>query len=767
MKLIKLSQLLLALTAIAAGANLHARNIAVYNTIPLPHEIEAMPGRPFIMGADVKITAGQGLENEARFMADYLPSGLKGISTGDIELRSDLDDSNPEAYTINIDGDRVVINGASAAGVFYGVQTLRKSLPARLDADGTVELPAVRIYDRPRFSYRGMHLDVARHFFGVDEVKTYIDMIALHGGNTLHMHLTDDQGWRVEISKYPLLTQIGSHRDGTIIGRAGPEYDNIPVDGFYSRAQIADIIAYAADRHIQIIPEIDLPSHMVAALASYPELGCTGGPYEVWQRWGIKEDVLCPGKDAAMQFIADVLDEVMDMFPAPYIHIGGDECPKTRWKECPDCQARIKELGIVEKDGVSPESQLQGYVTAYACDVVRRHGKSAIGWDEVLECEIPEDAIVMSWHGVTGATEGTKRGHRVILTPSQYCYFDYFQSPDGPDEPFAVGGLTSVEKVYSLEPCPLEMSDSHKSLVMGVQANLWTEYVKTFDHVQYNVLPRMAALAEVQWVEPEKKDYESFRSRVPQIMAAYDVAGYNYAKHIGDVKVHYETDRSRHALMMTCTALPGYDIRYTLDGSEPTVNSTRYVDPVALDRDCIVKINTFHGEGIPGRTVCDSLGINALTFGRVSLVDEPYYVYAFQGAPQLVDGLRGTKYFRTGRWLGFSVKDVDATVELDSPAILSAVMFNTVVKPVDALADAESAEVYGSADGQNFELLASQTYEPDDPKADHHIVNHTLTFEPRKLKKLRVVIRPVKKLPADHPQGGWPALLFIDELQAR
>lgn len=763
----KLSFTLLALAAITAGANLHARQRAEYQTIPLPHEVTVQPGRSFLLGADVRIKAAAGLDSEARLLAGYLPAGLAGVSTGDIELRADLADSNPEAYTIDIDGDRVVINGASAAGVFYGVQTLRKSLPAVQSGDEAVELPPVHVYDRPRFGYRGMHLDVARHFFGVDEVKTYIDMIALHGGNTLHLHLTDDQGWRVEIQKYPLLTKIGSHRDGTIVGRTGPEYDGIPVDGFYTRAQIADIIGYAAERHIQVIPEIDLPSHMVAALASYPYLGCTGGPYEVWGRWGIREDVLCPGKDSTMQFIADVLDEVMDMFPAPYIHIGGDECPKTRWAECPDCQARIKQLGLVEKDGVSPEAQLQGYVTAFACDVVRRHGKSAIGWDELLECEIPDDAIVMSWHGVMGATEGTKRGHRVILTPSQYCYFDYFQSPDGPGEPFAVGGLTSVEKVYSLEPCPEEMPARHKELVMGVQANLWTEYIKTFDHVQYNVLPRMAALAEVQWVDSDRKDFESFRSRVPQIMSTYDMAGYNYAKHIGDVNVHYETDREAHALTMTCTALPGYEIRYTLDGSEPSTSSALYTGPLSLDRDCIVKVNTFHGDGIPGKAVCDTLSINKLTFGKVTLVDEPYYVYAFQGAPQLVDGLRGTKYFRTGRWLGFSVKDIDATVELDEPAVLSAVTFNTVVKPVDALADAEGAEVYGSVDGETFTLLASQQYEPDDPKAEHQKVTHTLTFEPVKLKKIRVVIHPVKKLPANHPQGGWPALLFVDEIIGR
>ncbi|MBD5367522.1 MAG: family 20 glycosylhydrolase [Bacteroides sp.] len=749
--------------SVSVSAAVQRHGVADYHTIPLPHDVAMRHGRPFLLGEDVSIVAPDSLDTEARILRSQLGVSGHGASSGPIVLSATLADFNPEAYTLNVTGDSVVINGASRAGVFRAIMTLVKSLPSR--TDGEVLMPAVGIYDRPRFAYRGMHLDVARHFFPVSDVKTYIDMMALHGMNTLHLHLTDDQGWRVEIKRYPRLTTVGSHRDSTIIGRTGPGYDHTPVDGFYTRADVDSLVRYAADRHIQIIPEIDLPSHMLAALAAYPELGCTGGPYSVWGRWGINDDVLCPGNDLTLEFIADVLEEVMDMFPAPYIHIGGDECPRVRWQACPKCQARIAELGLVEKDGISPEAQLQEFITRHACEVVRRHGKSPIGWDELLECEAPADAIIMSWHGVTGAIEGTRRGHRVILTPSQYCYFDYFQSPDGPDEPFAVGGLTSVEKVYSLEPCPAEWQGERADLVMGVQANLWTEYIKTFDHVCYNVLPRMAALSEVQWVDADHKDYEDFRSRIPHLMDTYEARGYNYARHVSDVNVKYHTNHADRCLEMTCTALPGYDIRYTLDGSEPTMASTRYVDTVRLDADCIIKVNSFAADGRAGRTVCDTLEVSKLTFGVVELVDQPYYVYAFQGAPQLVDGLKGTRYFRTGRWLGFSVKNLDAVVTLPEPTELSKVSFRTVVKPVDALADAVDACVYGSVDGEIFTLLATETYRPDDPASEHHIESHTLTFDPVELTKVRVVIRPVAKLPAEHPQGGWPALMFVDELR--
>ncbi len=738
-----------------------------FRTVPLPHSIGLPPGsEPFMLGSNTAIVAPDSLASEAALLEAYIP-GSPTASGGVIALRADLYDANPEAYVIRITPDTLTINGASRAGTFYGIQTLRKAI-AGAAAVGGVAIPAGRVYDYPRFGYRGMHLDVARHFFPVDSVKSYIDMMALHGLNRFHWHLTDDQGWRIEIKSRPQLSETGSRRLGTIIGRTGPDYDTIPVEGYYTQAQIADIVDYAACRHITIIPEIDLPSHMQAALASYPELGCTGGPYEVWRRWGISPDVLCPGNDSTMRFLEDVITEVAAMFPGPYIHIGGDECPRIRWEACPKCQRRIAELGLDDSDGISAEARLQGYVTDFACDVARRCGKRAIGWDEILESRAPDDAVVMSWHSVLGGLEGVRRGHQVIMTPSQYCYFDYFQSPDGPDEPFAVGGLNNVAHVYSLEPVLPTFTADEAALVLGCQANLWTEYIATLSHAQYNVLPRMAALAEVGWTDPALKDYEDFRLRLLTLMKEYDRMDYNYARHVVEVAVDFEPDPETEALIMTCSALPGYDIRYTLDGSEPTLDSTPYTAPVSLTRDCIIKVNAFSPDGRAGRATSDTLAISPLTFGRCELVTQPYYVYAFKGAPQLVDGLVGTKYFRTGRWLGFSKSPMDATITLPRPALLGSVTFRTVVKPVDALADAASVTLYGlPADSDTWIELAAETYPPDDPDADHHIATHTLSFEPRELRAIRLVADPVAVLPPEHPQGGWPALMFVDEISAR
>lgn len=740
-----------------------------YRTIPLPERVTTVPNeKPFILGGSVDIDAPTGLKQEARFLGQYLPDGRKGKSSGVITITDDLVDTNPEAYTIDIAHDGIKVRGASAAGAFYGVQTLRKALASATPQDGVIEMPAAMIYDKPRFSYRGAHFDVSRHFFTVDEVKEFIDMIALHGVNTLHWHLTDDQGWRIEIKKYPRLTEVGSYRPHTIVGHTGPEYDDVPVSGFYTQQEAREIVDYAAKRHIQVVPEVDLPGHMMAAMASYPWLGCTGGPYDVWCKWGVNDGVLCPGKDTTLEFIADVLNEVMDIFPAPYMHIGGDECPKVVWQSCPHCQARIKELGLEWKDGMSPESQLQGFITAYATKVVRDHGKSAIGWDEILECDIPRDAVIMSWRGVEGAAEGAKRGHRVILTPTSHCYFDFFQGADTKNEPYdAIGGLTTVDRVYSLEPCLPTMTEAEKELVMGCQANLWTEYIKDFPQVQYMELPRLAALSEVQWVAPDRKDFEDFKERIPALLALYDRMGYNYARHIADVDVTYTPDADKKALVVTASALPGYDIRYTTDGSEPSATSNLYEGPVALEGDCVIRTRAFKGtEG--GREVCDTLQVNALTFGHCTLDVDPDPGYAFGGAKQLTDGLQGGANYRSGRWIGFSGKNCDATVTFDEPRRLSQISFNVNVFSQDGLMDCREVEVYGLKDGgKDFELLAHEEYPEMTDWHHSEVVSHKLGFEPADFQAVRVVIHPQWILPDAHHFRGCLGFVFVDELSGR
>lgn len=389
-----------------------------------------------------------------------------------------------DGYRLEITPGRAEIVAGSAAGAFYAVQTLRQLIPAAAYGAANVravELPVVTIEDKPCLGYRGMMLDVCRHFFTVDEVKEALDIMALHKLNVFHWHLTDDQGWRIEIKKYPKLTEVGSVRSRTLIGRdPGGEYDEnckfdeTPYGGYYTQDEIRDIVAYAADRAITVIPEIDLPGHMLSALTAYPELGCTGGPYEVWGRWGVADDVLCPGQEKTFEFLEDVLDEVVGLFPSELIHIGGDECPKVRWEKCPRCQARIRQLGLRDKDGYTAEHYLQGYVTDRIGKYLAERGRRIIGWDEILEGQAPSDAIVMSWRGSAGGIKAAKLGHDVIMTPNSHFYFDYYQSPDADAEPFGIGGCVTIDKVYSFDPMA-DLTPGQQAHILGVQANLWTE----------------------------------------------------------------------------------------------------------------------------------------------------------------------------------------------------------------------------------------------------------------------------------------------------
>lgn len=427
---------------------------------------------------------------------------------------------------LTVKADRVTLNGQTENGVFYGIQTLRKSIPAETKAT-SILLPAGSIQDEPRFSYRGMHLDVGRHFFPIEFVKKYIDLLALHNMNTFHWHLTEDQGWRIEIKKYPKLTEIGAWRDRTVIGRNTEEYDNTRYGGFYTQEQAKEIVKYAGERYITVIPEVDLPGHMLAALAAYPEMGCTGGPYEVCPHWGVFEDVLCIGNEKSMQFLEDVMAEIIDIFPSKYIHIGGDEAPRTRWEKCPKCQARIRTEKLKADKNHTAEDRLQSYCMTRIEKLLNSKGRQIIGWDEILEGDVAPNATVMSWRGSAGGIKAAQLGHDVIMTPNDYCYFDYYQSEDTRHEPFAIGGFVPLEKVYSLNPTA-SLTEEQAKHILGTQANLWTEYIPTSEQVEYMVLPRMAALAEVQWTQLEKKDYTNFTTRLAGLIGLYRRDGLNY-----------------------------------------------------------------------------------------------------------------------------------------------------------------------------------------------------------------------------------------------
>ena len=439
-----------------------------------------------------------------------------------------------EAYRLFVTPCRIDIVAGGAQGAFYAVQTLRQLIPvAAYEADDVraVELPVVTIEDKPCLGYRGMMLDVCRHFFTVDEVKEALDIMALHKLNVFHWHLTDDQGWRIEIKKYPKLTEIGSVRSRTLIGRdpggtydENCKFDETPYGGYYTQDEIRDVVNYAAERFITVIPEIEFPGHAVGALASYPWLGCTGEQYEVRQTWDIDDRVFCIGKETTFEFIEGVLEEVLGLFPSEYIHIGGDECPTVMWKKCPHCKARMK------AERMRRPRQLQNYATARVEKFLNAHGRRLIGWDEILEGDVTPTATIMSWRGAEGGIKAAKMGNHAIMAPTTHCYLDYYQTRDTAGEPLAIGGYVPVEKVYALDPYDMLTADEQRC-ILGVQANLWTEYIATWSHAEYMLLPRLSALAEVGW-SLDRKDYAGYLHRVRRLARIYDACGYNYARHI-------------------------------------------------------------------------------------------------------------------------------------------------------------------------------------------------------------------------------------------
>ena len=440
----------------------------------------------------------------------------------------------PEAYRLTVAPECVRIEAGGPAGAFYAVQTLRQLIPAAALGAGNaaaVELPCATIEDAPRMGYRGAMLDVCRHFFTVEEVKAMLDLMALHKLNVFHWHLTDDQGWRIAIDRYPELTRGGSVRRRTLIGRdPGGEYDETcrydetPHGGFYTKEQIRDVVAYAAERGITVIPEIEFPGHAVAALASCPWLSCTGEQYEVRQTWDIDDRVFCPGKETTFEFIEGVLAEVLELFPSEYIHIGGDECPMTFWQKCPHCAARMRSEGLTEW------RQLQNYATARVERFLNAHGRRLIGWDEILEGDVTPTATIMSWRGAAGGVRAARQGNRAIMSPSEYCYLDYYQSEDRDAEPLAWGGYVSVAKSYSFDPFA-DLTPEQQRCIIGVQGNLWTEYIADWAHAQYMLLPRLAALAEVAW-SPAGGAYDDFRGRMERMRREYDACGFRYAEHM-------------------------------------------------------------------------------------------------------------------------------------------------------------------------------------------------------------------------------------------
>lgn len=744
-----------------------------YEIIPKPLDVNCKGDASFLLKDGVAVIYpenNQKMQDNAEFLVDYVEkqTGVKLTShagmpvDGAICLTLDLSDDNAEAYKLIVNDKRVCISGASEAGVFYGIQTLRKSLPVAQDIN--VNLSAVEIYDKPRFAYRGAMLDVARHFYTVDEVKTFIDMLALHNINRFHWHLTDDQGWRIEIKKYPKLMSVASERKETVVGRwYSGIYDGKPYGGYYTQDELRDVIDYAAKRHITIIPEVDLPGHMQAALTAYPELGCTGGPYEVRTIWGVSQDVLCVGNDFTLQFVKDVLSEVADIFPSEYIHIGGDECPKVRWEKCPKCQERIKSLGLKSDAKHTKEQRLQSYMIQEAAKYLKEKGKRIIGWTEILEGGLVPDATLMSWIGESGGIEAAHQHHDVIMTPNTYLYFDYYQSKKVEDEPLAIGGYLPIEKTYNYEPMPKELTKEEQQYIKGVQANLWTEYIPVFSQVQYMVLPRLGAAAEVQWTDPSKKDYKDFLRRVPHLVAVYDCYGWNYATHVYDVNVDMKADTVNHVLNVQLSTMADDPIYYTLDGQDPTEKSLKYTKPFTIDQSVVLKTMAVHPDRTSKISV-DTIRFNKATLKPVVLLQPNESRFSPDGPVVLVDGRNGNHSFDTGAWLAVAGNDLETVINMQAETILSSASVHVYVRKDAWLFDARGFSVSVSSDNKNYKEVASQEYKQMQESDSDGIIEHELSFDPCKATYVKIKVISEKSMPDWHWDAGKAPFLLVDEI---
>ena len=642
------------------------RVVADYNVIPQVQNLSVKDGDVYVFDSSRKLVydnqdSRRSLELFAQDLEELVgirPSVAAGTSEDakdNVYFTLGLQDERKEAYSINVSSDGILVRAVAPEGIYRATRTLLKSVGT--EKTSSVEFPSAEVSDWPRFGYRGLMLDVSRHFSDVEMVKRTIDMLALHQLNIFHWHLTDDQGWRIEIKSHPELTEIGAWRDDTVVGRylGGTDYptDGKRHGGFYTQEQIREIVAYAKERYIEIIPEIDLPGHTSAVLAAYPQLGCGDKEYKVANRWGVIRDVLCAGNPASLDLFKDILDEVCDLFPGKYIHLGGDECVKDRWKACPKCQRKIRELGLKDGSRYSKEDYLQSWFMGEVASFVQSKGKRVIGWDEILEGVPMDDSVIMSWRGTEGGITAARMGHDVVMTPTSDMYFDQSQTLASQLEEIPVGGFINVMKVYSYEPLPASLTPEQQKHILGCQANVWCEYMPEERIRQYQMLPRLAALSEVQWTMPERKNYKDFLKRLPKMLSIYDHYGYNYAKHIFDVACSYSVNVEKGSLEVSLSTLGNDPIYYTLDGTSPQTKKAMLYDdtPIVISSPSELKVSVLRNGKFTKEETLFKLDCNKATFKKVNISTTLNIMQAHLPHEILTDGIIGSLRCDDYRWM--------------------------------------------------------------------------------------------------------------------
>lgn len=807
-----ISLLLLSLLFISPGCKQTKEVVNEYNIVPLPNQMTPQQGR-FELSKKVKVVTAA-CTPQVKAIADSLIERLSLTSGIRIQQTDQAKQGTPaitfltregmlpEGYQLSVTPSNIVITASQPNGFFYAVQTLYQLLPPAVygstkQKSAEWSIPAVEIEDAPRFAYRGLMLDVSRHFSELDYIYKFIDQLAIHKMNTFHWHLTDDQGWRIEIKKYPKLTEIGSKRKETLIDyyytNWPQQFDGKEHGGYYTQEQIKAVVAYAASKYITVIPEIEMPGHALAAIASYPELSCTPDTtYDVTGTWGVFDEVYCPN-EKTFAFLEGVLDEVVELFPSSYIHIGGDECPKTAWKSCAHCQNLIKELGL--KDDTTPnvadgkkhtkEEKLQSYVITRMEKYLNGKGRNIIGWDEILEGGLAPNATVMSWRGVEGGMAAAKAGHNAIMTPNPYVYLDHYQE-DPEIAPVTIGGYNTLKKTYSYNPVPDDADELVKKHIIGIQGNIWNEYIQNNDRRDYQTFPRAIAIAETGWTENRNKDWKNFCHRMVEEFERLDVMNVKACRNLFDVNINTHVSDSTGQLNVVLeTFYPDAEIRYTLDGSEPTKQSELYTQPFALKGHIDLKAAAFnkdvrlgiishkplYGNMISGKHFTTT---PAMGWATGDIVDENDVLGKDTTTMGLTNGKRGNKASYTP-WTSFRMSDtcreLEFIVNLDKPTQISKVVFGSLFNPAFRILPAASASIEVSANGKQYREIATASFTRELPKDGRKAYTDSLTFEPTEATfvKLKIknggILRNGIDCRKDTPEETIQADLYIDEVE--
>lgn len=755
--------------------------------IPQPVSVEKGGGKFTLSSKTVIAVRDEGDRKAAEFLNAYLQKvyGFKldidkqeGKNYIRLYTRKFIKAPDKDAYALYVNSEGVNIEGDTYAGTFHGIQTLIQLLPpidvrsTMRRADGKsvtlLEVPSVAIQDYPRFKYRGMHLDVCRHIFPLSFIKKYIDYLALHKMNYFHWHLTDDQGWRIEIKKYPELTTVGAYRNGTIIGRfPGKGNDNTRYGGFYTQEEVKEIVRYAADRHITVVPEIEMPGHASAAIASYPWLSCfpekptviprntpaTGGNQgikRVQETWGVFDDVFCAGNDSTFLFLEGVMDEVLALFPSQFIHVGGDESPKAHWKLCPKCQERIK------REGLKNEHELQSYFIRRMEKFLNSRNRILIGWDEILEGGLAPNAVVMSWRGESGGIAAARQKHKVIMTPTSPVYFDYTQTRT--EDSVTIGGFNPLEAVYAYEPIPAVLKPEEAKYILGAQANLWTEYIKYPSKVEYMVFPRMSALSEVLWTPKEKKNWKDFERRLPVQFKRYELWKANYSKaYFGLAPSVLPSPNNNGVLWKISSQQKNARITAQRNGSAPAA----YTKPLVITASGTYGAESTY-EGKTLSTLQQKFDINKATGKKITVKPNPAPAYRGDGAFTLVNGVVNERGMDNPRdFLGFSGSDVEAVIDLGKLQNVSSISVYFLHRPEDWIYKPSSILFFTSTDGKKFEAVQSASIGAINERS------WDMPFSTEPARYVKIIAKNHGLIPEGAPGAGNKAWIFLDEIQVK